>query len=278
MKNFVLLSFLTLSFFPFAQKSDLVLDIKVRDDDRNGAPLENARVRVYQHNELMAEGLSDTAGVVKKMTVPALGTYVIKVDKDGYALKYGEVDAYFEDQAYLPSNIKFPMIVGLVQPNEQEDYAFLSERPMIKFHLDSAGNQAWDEAYTQSMLEKVKKCQAGWTIEQVEQYVEPRDRGDSLTKAGLFEEALMAYEAAKDADDNPEIAVAIKNCYIEKQITETNELMYGNFIQIGDQMLENNRYDEAKVYFHKALEIKPKEIYPQEKIAQCEAFAGLKKD
>lgn len=278
MKTIVLLTFLTLSFVPFAQKSDLVLDIKIKDDDSNGAPLENARVRVYQHNELIAEGVSDSAGIVKKMNVMAYGNYTIKVDKEGYAMKYGEINTFFEDQSYLPSNVKFPMIVGLVKPTEHEDYTFLSERPMIKFHLDSTGNQAWDEHYTQSMLEKVKKCQAGWTIEQVEQYVEPRDRGDSLTKAGLFEEALLAYEAAKSADDNPEIAKAIKNCHIEKQISETNELMYGNFIQIGDQMLENNRYDEAKVYFHKALEIKPKEIYPQEKIAQCEAFVSVKTD
>jgi len=267
---YTLLTFVSIT--SFSQKETLALDIKVRDDDQKNTFLEDARVRVIQDGEIIAEAVSDSTGAIKKIVIPMQGFYTIKVDKEGYALKFGTISTSSADTRYASGTIKFPMVVGLVKPTEREDYAFLSEQPMIEFYIDSLGEQAWNDDYTAKMLEKVVKCQDGWTIEEVENYVTPRDEGIALLEDGNFDAAREAFKKAQEFNDDPEIKTALKDCDIAQTMTESNKIFYDKYIQIADQLLDNKRYEEARGYFELASGVMPDEVYPKEKMAQCEAI------
>lgn len=258
----------------FAQKGHIDLDIKVIDDALDSLPMDEARVRIIQNQKVLFDEFTDSTGKIKKISIPISGEYLIKVDKKGYALKFGKIDANYFDPSFLSGGIKFPMVVSLVKPTEKEDYAFLQRDPMIKFYIDSLGNQAWDEEHLSMMLLKVERCKDGWTAEEADNFVEPYSMAQNQANKGDYTEALANYKEAQKFRDSPEIQTAIKDCEIGITINETNELMYNNFLQIGDQLLANKRYEEAGSYFYKAHELKPNEKYPQEKIAQCEAIVS----
>ena len=256
------------------KKGHIDLDIMIIDDGLDSIPIQDAQVRVIQNQKVLFDELSDSTGKVKKMSIPISGQYTVKVAKKGYALKFGKIDADYFDPTYLSGSIKFPMIVAMVKPTEDEDYAFLQRDPMIKFYIDSTGNQAWDKEHLEMMLLKVERCKDGWTAEEADKFVQPKIEADGQVKEGDYSKALENYKKAQSIKDSPEIQSAIKDCEIGISINETNEMMYAQFIQIGDQLLANKRYEEAGTYFFKAYEIKPNEKYPQEKIAQCEAIVS----
>lgn len=278
MKSLITFLLIVASPLLIAQKGNISLDIKVVDDMLDSIPLQDARVRVIQNQKVLFDEFTDSLGAVEKISIPISGQYTIKVDKKGYALKFGTIDADYFDPSYLSGNIKFPMVVGLVKPSENEDYAFLQREPMIKFHIDSAGNQAWDEAHLSMMLLKVDRCKDGWTAEEADGYVQPMSTAENSVKQGDYKEALTNYKKAQKVKDSPELQSAIKDCEIGISINESNEMMYAQFLKIGDQLLENKRYKEAGAYFFKAHEIKPNEKYPQEKIAQCEAIVSSREE
>lgn len=255
-----------------AQNSHLTLDIRVEDDDNNKRALDGAVVKVYQDSQLVEEAISDSLGKVKKIQIPAIGFYTIRVQKEGFASKFGTINTQHFDPKFLSGNIKFPMEVGLVRPTDTEDFAFLLKEPMINFFIDTSGEQAWDDAYLKKMLDKVEKCQKGWTAEEFEAYSSPKVKAKDLIEKEDFLAAKNELEQAQKVKDTPEIQVLIKDCDIGLAKKEGNEMMYANFIKIGDQLLDNKRYEEARVYYERAIEIKPKEPYPQEKMAKCEAL------
>jgi tetratricopeptide (TPR) repeat protein len=277
MKNLFLLSTILFSSYSFSQKGTISLDIKVVKVEIDTLPLQNARVRVIQDNIVLHEVLSDSLGQVKKIEVPATGFYYIKVDKADFALKYGTLNANFFDPNYLSGAIKFPMVVELVKPTENEDFAFLETEPMIEFYLDSMGNQAWDEAHLKQMLEKVDKCKNGWTSEQASNFIVPKENADTQLKEGNYKKALENYKKAQEFEDSEELQIAIKDCEIGIAMDESNELFYAQYVSLGEQLLSNKRYEEARVYFELATKLKPLEVYPQEKMAQCEAIVSSQK-
>ena len=274
MKRSVLLFLLSMSALAFSQNSKLVLDIKIEDNDNNNKPIQDAKVKIYQDHELIVEAISDSLGEVDKIHIPAVGSYIIKVEREGYASKFGTISTSHFDPKYLSGNIKFPMEVGLVKPTETEDYAFLLQEPMITFYLDTSGEQAWDEAYLNKMLDKVKKCQEGWSSEEFDAYSQPKTKAQELMENQDFASAKKNLIAAQKIKDTPEIQTLIKDCEIGESMQSGNQMMYDNFIKIGDQLLDNKRYEEARAYYEKAIEIMPKEVYPQEKMAQCEAIVS----
>ena len=278
MKRLIFILLISISFIATSQKGHISLDIKVVDDALDSLPLSDARVRVIQNQKVLFDEFSDSLGIVSKMSLPITGQYTIKVDKKGYALKFGVIDAEYFDPSFLSGNVKFPMVVSMVKPTETEDYAFLQRDPMIKFFIDSTGNQAWNEEHLAMMLLKVERCKDGWTAEEADNYVQPLMSADNFAKKGDFKNALSDYKKAQSFKDSPELQTAIKDCEIGITIEESNEMMYTQFIQIGDQLLDNKRYEEAGSYFFKAHEIKPDEKYPQEKIAQCEAIVSNRTD
>ncbi len=278
MKRLFLFLLIFSATFLFGQKGHIDLDIKVIDDTKDSIPLSEARVRVIQNQKVLFDEYSDSTGKISKISIPISGQYAIKVDKKGYALKFGLIDADYFDPSFLSGSIKFPMVVAMVKPTEVEDYAFLQRDPMIRFYIDSAGNQAWDEEHLAMMLLKVERCKDGWTAEEADNFVQPMAEASQHKKSGNYKEALENYKKAQQVKDSPEIQSEIKDCEIGIAIEETNEMMYANFIQIGDQLLDNKRYEEARGYFAKAVELKPDEKYPQEKVAQCEAIASSMKE
>ena len=193
----------------FSQNSNLVLDIKVEDDDNFNKPLKDAVVKVYQDHELIVESVTDSLGEIKKIHIPAVGSYIIKVEREGYASKFGTINTSHFDPKYLSGNIKFPMEVGLVKPTETEDYAFLLKEPMITFYLDTSGEQAWDDAYLNKMLDKVKKCQAGWTAEEFDTYYQPKSNAKEMMENQDFAAAkeTLLEEGFKEEDVKKELKI-----------------------------------------------------------------------
>jgi hypothetical protein len=59
-----------------------------------------------------------------------------------------------------------------------------------------------------------------------------------------------------------------------KEIVIDPELAYNQNIIKADQLVVEKKYSEAKSFYQKALEIKPSEVYPKQKIEKIESILG----
>ncbi|MCU0365491.1 MAG: C69 family dipeptidase, partial [Ignavibacteriaceae bacterium] len=59
-----------------------------------------------------------------------------------------------------------------------------------------------------------------------------------------------------------------------KEIVIDPELAYSQNISKADQLVVEKKYSEAKSFYQKALEIKPSEVYPKQKIEKIESILG----
>lgn len=59
-----------------------------------------------------------------------------------------------------------------------------------------------------------------------------------------------------------------------KEIITDPELTYNQNISKADQLVVEKKYSEAKSFYQKALEIKPNEVYPKQKIEKIESILG----
>ncbi|WP_072999559.1 tetratricopeptide repeat protein [Mariniphaga anaerophila] len=108
---------------------------------------------------------------------------------------------------------------------------------------------------------------AALQAEQDQQYAQAVSRGDSLFNLKEYENSRTAYQSA--------LQVKPDETYPQQRIDEINGVLaererieseYRETVALADQQFNAKDYSNAKGNFEKALQIKPEESYPQQKI------------
>ena len=107
--------------------------------------------------------------------------------------------------------------------------------------------------------------------EQDRQYAQAVSRGDSLFNLNEYEPSRTAYQSA--------LQVKPDETYPQQRIEEIKGILqefehitreYQNAVTMADQQFNVRDYSNARTNYEKALEIRPEETYPKDKIAEVE--------
>jgi len=98
-------------------------------------------------------------------------------------------------------------------------------------------------------------------------------RGDDLFDEKSYEESRTAYRSA--------LQVKPEESYPQERINEIADLLaqlaaaqeaYEKAVALGDRELGREAFDEARLAYQSALEAKPDEAYPKEKLAEIDSI------
>ena len=112
---------------------------------------------------------------------------------------------------------------------------------------------------------------AALQAEQDRQYAQAVSRGDSLFNLNEYEPSRTAYQSA--------LQVKPDETYPQQRIEEIKGILqefehitreYQNAVTMADQQFNVRDYSNARTNYEKALEIRPEETYPKDKIAEVE--------
>ena len=112
---------------------------------------------------------------------------------------------------------------------------------------------------------------AALQAEQDRQYAQAVSRGDSLFNLNEYEPSGTAYQSA--------LQVKPDETYPQQRIEEIKGILqefehitreYQNAVTMADQQFNVRDYSNARTNYEKALEIRPEETYPKDKIAEVE--------
>jgi tetratricopeptide (TPR) repeat protein len=112
---------------------------------------------------------------------------------------------------------------------------------------------------------------AALQAEQDRQYAQAISRGDSLFNLNEYESSRTAYQSAlqvKPDETYPQQRIEEIASILQEQDRINRE--YQNTIALADQQFNSRAYTDAKSNYGKALEIKPEESYPKEKINEVD--------
>jgi tetratricopeptide (TPR) repeat protein len=105
------------------------------------------------------------------------------------------------------------------------------------------------------------------------------DEGDRLNREGKIEEALEFYNKA--------LTIFPQDKYTLSQTTKINETLnannqrqqeYQTAMQLGEQLLDSKKFEEALVQFSQAASIFPEEILPKDRIASTQVLLVKQKE
>jgi hypothetical protein len=112
---------------------------------------------------------------------------------------------------------------------------------------------------------------AALQAEQDRQYAQAISRGDSLFSLNEYETSRTAYQSALQVKPNENYPLQ-RIGEIESILQERERISreYQNAVALADQQFNSRDYSNAKNSYGKALEIRPEENYPKEKIAEVD--------
>ncbi|HAW52180.1 MAG TPA: hypothetical protein DCX54_07625, partial [Flavobacteriales bacterium] len=182
--------------------------------------------------------------------------------------RIAQISGILEAEAKLENEYK--------QAIENADNAFnAKDYNSAKFEYQNASNLKPNEAYPKEKMLTIDGLLAD-LAKKDEAYDKAVKAGDDAFAAANFEAAKTEYTAA--------LAIKPKEAYPQDQLEKVKAKIielanlskeYDAVIASADKLMAANKLEEAKKDYEKALELKPSEAYPKEKIA---SIAGLMAD
>ena len=277
----LLLFTILISFSIYAQGSKGYLEVvgKVKVGKKM---ITGADVNVYLNNSKIQSVKTVTDGKFNfKFDIDK--EYIVEVSGQGLVTKkvLFETKAPDKDLIY-----KYSFTVELFESYPGIDVSSLN-KPVAKVNYnEDADAFDYDIAYTELMRKEIDKITTQIEVYKKQTYQQLVSKADELFKTEKYEEAIIYYEKAIDADpysDYPD--KQIMEC--EKRIANknTNDSKFTKLIADADVNFNNKNYLPAKNNYQKASAIKPSEQYPKTKLieidkilADAEAKAKLEAD
>lgn len=152
-----------------------------------------------------------------------------------------------------------------------EKYAnkdYISAKTYFEMALQAKNNN--DDAAQKKLTETVEKIRQQMALQ--ETFYSHLDYGDRLFDEQKLEEALTAYQEALAIFPDDKYTLARVES-IHKTLSEEAEKInaYNTAMQLGEQLLSNNNYDEALLQFTNASALYPELPLPKEKIAETKS-------
>lgn len=275
--RFLLLAILMLmGVSSFSQDPMIQLTVTIRDED-SGKKLGGATVEVYQDGKLYTTKTSASNGKVPPIDLPVGHYYTFKVKKDGYVTKVATIDGQYANPEDLPAFIPFPVQTSIFQKVDGIDFNFLENEPMIKFHLDRAGYQDWDQDHLKEMQRKIedlkkemekKKEEEAEKRAEFDQYVA---QGDKAVGKQEYDNAIQNYEAALNLFDDAEVKKRLADAKKAKADADKAAQLdkdYNEKITAAKQAYDSQQWENALKLYEEASKLKPDEQEPKTKIAE----------
>ncbi len=129
---------------------------------------------------------------------------------------------------------------------------------------------------TEEYLQAKTEYEKALAIKENEQY--PKKRIDEIEKILAKErERILAEKAAAEDLQRRKEAIAQINSEIDSRNVESEaelDVLYNQFIQKADALFDSKQYNVSRAWYYQALNVKAKEPYPLERIAEINKLVG----
>ena len=278
MKQLLFIITIIISSLTFAQDPVISLNITTKDDD-TGKKLDGATIEVRTGGKVFVTKTSASNGKVPPIDLPLGKDYTVIIKKPGYVPKVATIRAYFDYPEDLPPFVPFNFQTSLFRDVEGVDFSWMETTPLIKFELDQYGQQTWDNAYTNDMLDKIEKLKKE-IQEKREEEEKKREEFDNYVASGdkalgkeEYQEAITNYDKAltlfDDADvkkkrDDAQKALDARNAAQEQQ------KKFEEKMEAAKNAYDGKKYEEAIKLYEEASKIKPDESLPKDRIKEIQ--------
>ena len=262
----LLLFTILISFSIYAQGSKGYLEVvgKVKVGKKM---ITGADVNVYLNNSKIQSVKTVTDGKFNfKFDIDK--EYIVEVSGQGLVTKkvLFETKAPDKDLIY-----KYSFTVELFESYPGIDVSSLN-KPVAKVNYnEDADAFDYDIAYTELMRKEIDKITTQIEVYKKQTYQQLVSKADELFKTEKYEEAIIYYEKAIDADpysDYPD--KQIMECEKRTANKNTNDSKFTKLIADADVNFNNKNYLPAKNNYQKASAIKPSEQYPKTKLIEID--------
>ena len=269
--NFLILIFLSTFNNVFSQKTGyLKISGKVKTGKDNIA---NATINLYENNNKINTAVSNSNGDFS-FNLDFNKIYTLEVSSNNYVPKKVLIDTKVPEKDLI---YKYSFTVDLFIKIDGVDYSALN-KPVTKIvYNEEADAFDYDIPYTETMRKEIDKIISQIESNKKQAYNQIIAKADELFKNEQYEEAINYYEKAIDLDpynDYPDKQIMrCEKLIAQKRNAETN---YNKFIAQGDNLFNKQDYINAKTAYQNALNIKPAEQYPKQKLAEIDKLIADK--
>lgn len=275
---FIISFLLLLQTSVFSNEDEDVLKVTGWVLDGKGDVIRNANILVYKNDKKTRElRVSNDGKFTASLKLDT--SYTIKVTAPDKINKIFFVDSSVpEDQTNRHYNFEF--IIELFPVFRGTDLS-LFEKPLATIYYSPSKEKFfYDEEEYKPIAEKVESTQNHVLklIEKKDVYDDKITKADSLYNNHQLEKALEYYAKAEKLDlpGSTSGLEQIVNVSQELGIPVEDDLQYKMLITTADQKYEKEQLEKAIKKYQKALDIKPGESYPLERIEDSEKLLAKK--
>lgn len=286
MKRFLLVfTALILVLTAFGQDHKLNITGKV-SDQKTKKRLGGSTIKVLDGGTVVKSVQASGSGTFS-ILLPLNKKYRIEVSKPGKVTKFFNVDVsgiYEEDLP--PGNLPLQVDMTLFDDSPNVDFSFLKSEAVVDFFYDDMqASMGFNKGKLNKMKKKIDKLLAEAEAAGDKEDTKRKDfeklmaEGESLYSKSNYEGALQKYEAAKNLiPDDPLVKARIKEVQ-DKLKNQQQEAEYNKLITQADNAFGNKSYKDALGKYNQALNIKPNESHPTNRIIEIEGILEkLKKE
>jgi tetratricopeptide (TPR) repeat protein len=224
-------------------------------------------------------------------------TLITKADKQFNTKKYSEAKQLYQQASKIKPSEEYPktrlkeisdiLLAQAETKKKEQEYKTaisLADKFLAGKQYESA-KQKYEEAlrlkpgeqYPKDKLSEISNIESALAAKKAkdEQYQSAITSADKLLTAKQYESAKQKYQEAlsiKPKEQYPKNKInEIDNILAEISSQKAKESQYKELLSTADKLFSNKKYTEAKSSYNKALNLKPNEQYPKDKIAEIEA-------
>lgn len=194
--------------------------------------------------------------------------------------------AYQEAAKIKPSEVYPPAQIKLVEGVMEEERAKSEEYNAAIQQADSyLQAKDYTEAIKSYQAAQLLKPQERYPAEKIasiskmlqekekaqKEYADALAKGNKAFKDEKYDDAIAAYKEALKANADGEEAISkLQQAEMIVAASVQKAEQYNSYIKSGDDAFKSSNYAEAKAAYEKAVELKPDEKYPKERIEESE--------
>jgi hypothetical protein len=198
-----------------------------------------------------------------------------------YARLIGIADRAFNNQEYSPASVNYKAAI-LIRPDE------IHPRERIEQIENILRQREADERYRQALLagdgffrgnnwEQARgEYQKALDLKPSEEYPKRQIERIDETLQKLAQRNIPAttIQSQTQPSASSQVPVTSQPVSSERVITDPNEAYYHSLIALADETFTASQYNVSRAWYYKALDIKPAEVYPSERIAEINRILG----
>lgn len=285
MKGIYTYLYVILFALPVMVHGQWTLDISgVVKKEEDNSRLEGAIINIYRNGAKVQSVNTERSG---KFVIPLEpdGNYKIEVTKPGHVKKFIEVSTKGVPPEDAKYGFEFPVQFTLFEEIPDLDISIL-KKPLAKIRFNpNTGYFDYDEEYLKEVKKELERLKREWEekrkaeeaarARREKEYNEAISAADAAFRDGEYDQAEVQYKKAaelKPAESYPKEKLK-EIADIQGRLAEADKA-YIDKISQADNAFNSKDYEQAKKLYTEASGLKPKEVYPREKldeIAQLEA-------